>query len=180
MEISKMKLSDLVRVVSTLHDIDDDQYFIELEFRDVEGNAKRTVLPRSLMRSGSKALDELLKRGANLPGRHGAGAELRELLTAAPGPIRRITCRVGWRGPSFVLPDVTIGPDAETLRYRQSEPTQDEKHVKGSLSEWRDQLRTPCLASSYLTFGVGLGLAGPLLQLIRQDEGVSFYLSWKS
>src|SRR6266436_1431389 len=103
-----MKPKDLVRLVSTIHDIDDDQYFIEVDFRDVEGNTKSTVMPRNLIRSGTKALDELLQRGANLPGRHGAGAELRNLLSSAPGPIKRVTGRIGWHGQSFVLADVTI------------------------------------------------------------------------
>jgi len=61
MEISKMKLRDLVRLVSTIQNIDDDQYFIEIEFRDVEGNTKRTVMPRSLIRSGSKALARIIQ-----------------------------------------------------------------------------------------------------------------------
>ena len=114
MKHSKIEFGDLdLPLVSTIHNIDDDQYFIEIEFRDVEGKTKRTVMPRSLIRSGSKALDELLQRGANLPGGHGAGAQLRELLSAAPGPVKRVTGRIGWHGQSFVLFDVTIGPDSE-------------------------------------------------------------------
>jgi hypothetical protein len=179
MKHSKIKVGDLIRLVSTIHDIDDDQYFIEIEFRDVEGKTKRTVMPRSLIRSGSKALDELLQHGANLPGGHGAGTQLRELLSAAPGPVKRVTGRIGWHGQSFVLFDVTIGPDSETLRYRGIERPQEDM-VKGSLDGWRRRLRLPCRASSYLTFGVAAGFAGPLLQLIGQDEGGTFYLFGES
>jgi putative DNA primase/helicase len=179
MQISKIKLGDLIRLISTIHNIDDDQYFIEMEFRDVEGNTKRTVMPRSLIRSGSKALDELLQRGANLPGHHGAGAELRDLLSTNPGVIKRVTGRIGWHGQSFVLFDVTIGPDSETLRYRGNEAPQEDL-VKGSLESWRRQLRAPCRASSYSTFGIAVGFAGPLLQLLGQDEGGTFYLFGES
>jgi putative DNA primase/helicase len=179
MENSKMKLKDLVRVVSTIQNIDDEQYFIEVEFRDVEGNTKRTVMPGSLIRSGSKALDELLQRGANLPGRHGAGAELRDLLTAAPGAIKRVTGRIGWHGQQFVLVDMTIGPDSEALRYRGDEQHQEDA-VKGSLDDWRTQLSAPCQASSYSTFGIAAGFAGPLLELLGQDEGGTFYLCGES
>jgi putative DNA primase/helicase len=134
-------------------------------------------MPRSLIRSGSKALDELLQRGANLPGRHGAGTELRALLSAAPGAIKRVTGRIGWHGPSFVLVDVTIGPDSKTLRYRENE----QPHaVKGSLDDWRTQLAAPCQASSYSTFGIAAGFAGPLLELLGQDEGGTFYLCGES
>jgi putative DNA primase/helicase len=179
MKHSKIDFGDLIRLASTIHDIDDDQYFIEIEFRDVEGNTKRTVLPRSLIRSGSKALDELLQRGANLPGGHGAGTQLRELLSAAPGPVKRVTGRIGWHGQSFVLFDVTIGPDSETLRYRGNERPQEDM-VKGSVEGWRRQLRAPCRASSYLVFGIAVGFAGPLLELIGQDEGGTFYLFGES
>ncbi len=179
MEISKMKFKDLVRLVSTIHDIDNDRYSIEIEFRDVEGNSKRTVIPRSLIRSGSKALDELLQRGANLPGRHGAGAELRDVLSAAPGAIKRVTGRIGWHGKSFVLVDVTIGPDSKTLRYRENEQPQVDM-VKGSLDDWRTQMSAPCEASSYATFGIAAGFAGPLLELLGQDEGGTFYLCGES
>jgi putative DNA primase/helicase len=179
MESSKAKFSDLIRVVSTIRDIDDDQYFIEIEFRDVEGNAKRTVMPRNLIRLGSKALDELLQRGANLPGRHGAGAELRDVLNAAPGVVKRVTSQIGWHGESFVLFDRTIGLDSETLRYRGNDGAQEEA-VQGSLDDWRAQLRTPCRASSYLTFGIAAGFAGPFLELLGQDEGGTFYLFGES
>jgi putative DNA primase/helicase len=180
MDNSKVKVADLIRVVSTIHNIDEDKYFVEVEFRDVRGNLARTLLARGLIRPGSNVLEQLLNRGANFPSRQGAGAELLEVLSGGSGPINRITSRVGWHDLSFVLPDVTIGPDAGTLKYRHGEPCLDEQHVAGTLNDWRNQLRTPCLASSYLTFGVGLGFAGPVLQLIGQDEGVSFYLSGQS
>jgi hypothetical protein len=180
MDKSIVNFKDMIRVVSTIHDIDADKYFVEVEYRDVKGDLKHTVLQRGLIRPGGNAFEQLLNRGATLPCRHGAAAELLEVLSAGSGPINRITSRVGWRDASFVLPDVTIGPDAGTLKYRQGEPLQDEKHVGGSSDDWRRRLRAPCAASSYLTFGIALPFAGPLLQLIGQDEGVSFYLSGQS
>jgi uncharacterized protein (DUF927 family) len=180
MDKSKVKYADLIRVVSTIHDIDTDTYFVEVEYRDVKGELDRTVLPRGLIRPGGNALEQLLNRGANLPTRKGGAAELLQVLSAGPGPINRITSRVGWRGASFVLPDVTIGPDAGTLKYSNGEQPPDESNVGGSLDEWQKQLCAPCVASSYLTFGIAIGFAGPLLQLINQDEGVSFYLSGES
>jgi putative DNA primase/helicase len=116
--------------------------------------------------------------GASIP--HSKSAELLAVLSAEPDQIRRVTRHTGWHGSSFVLPDMTIGPDAETLGYRQEEASERAQHVGGSLEDWRSALNLPCLASSYMTFGTALGFAGPLLQLIRQDEGASFYLCGKS
>jgi hypothetical protein len=76
---------------------------------------------------------------------------------------------------------VTIGPDANTLIHasRKSANTL-EPRIQGSLNGWLDGLRDPCRASSYLTFGIGLAFAGPLLHLVGQDEGAIFYLAGDS
>ena len=63
---------------------------------------------------------------------------------------------------------------AESLRKPFEPPTQ------GSLDGWLDGLKDPCRASSYLTFGIGLAFAGPLLHLVGQDEGAIFYLAGES
>ncbi len=108
-----------------------------------------------------------------------------------PVPVRRpavvpdrtyqITGKTGWHGKSFVLPDITIGPDADTLIHasrKSSKPF--ELPTQGSLDGWLDGLKVPCRASSYLTFGIGLAFAGPLLHLVGQDEGAIFYLAGES
>src|SRR6266566_2308680 len=101
-----------VQVVANIHDIDLNQYFIEVEYTSVEGEQKRCMLPRSIMNAGSKAFEKLLDLGADLPSKHGAGTTLiRDLLNRAPRRTLRITSRTGWHGQSFVLRDVTIGPD---------------------------------------------------------------------
>ena len=42
------------------------------------------------------------------------------------------------------------------------------------------RLTRTCAASSFLTFGIAVGFAGPLLDVIREDEGVVFNLHGKS
>ena len=64
------------------------------------------------------ALNELLDRGAVLPTGTGAGTELAGVLRVVPERKYRITGKTGWHGRSFVLPDMTIGPDADTLMHR--------------------------------------------------------------
>jgi hypothetical protein len=115
MEKATVRVKELVQVVCTIHDIDIDKYFIEVQFSSVDGELKRITLPRGLR--GPTALEKLLNEGASIP--HGATKELLEVLSAEPGPIKKVTGHTGWHGPSFVLPDMTIGPDAETLGYRQ-------------------------------------------------------------
>ena len=171
MEKRAVSVKDLIRVVSIIHDIDVDKYFREVEFRSVGGELKHITLERGL--TGQNALKELLRAGATIP--RGPTKELMEALSAEPDRIRRVTGYTGWHGSSFVLPDMTIGPDAETLGYRQEESAEKQQHVAGSLEDWRAALKLPCRASSYIMFGTALGYAGPLLRLIGQDEGAIFY-----
>jgi hypothetical protein len=119
-----------------------------------------------------------LDEGATIP--RSATKELLEVLGAEPGLIRQVTSYTGWHGSSFVLPDMTIGPDAETLKHRQTEADQKVQHVAGTLEDWRSGLKLPCLASSYMTIGTASGFAGPLPQLLGQDEGAIFYLCGES
>jgi putative DNA primase/helicase len=171
MEKTAVRVKDLIRVVSIIHDIDVDKYFIEVEFRGVGGELKRFILERGL--TGQNALKELFRAGATIP--HGSTKELMEALGAEPDQIKRVTGYTGWHGSSFVLPDMTIGPDAKTLEYRQRGAAQQEQQVGGSLEDWRAALKLPCRASSYIMFGTALGYAGPLLRLIGQDEGAIFF-----
>jgi hypothetical protein len=176
MEKKTVSIKDLIHVVSIIHDVDVDQYFIEVEFRNVGGELKRITLERGL--PGQNALRELLRAGATIP--HGQTKELTETLGAEPDLIRKVTGYTGWHESSFVLPDVTIGPDAETLEYRRREAAQKEQQVGGSLEDWRAGMKVPCRASSYIMFGTALGYSGPLLRLIEQDEGAIFYLCGES
>jgi putative DNA primase/helicase len=181
MKQTPLKLADCIRVIANVHDLDTNRYCVELKFRDVRGNWSNALLPRNIIRSGIGALGELLNHGAHLPTGRGAGAQLAGLLSVVPDRTYRITGKTGWHGKSFVLPDVTIGPDADTLIHaskKSSKPL--ELPTLGSLDAWREGLEDPCRASSYLTFGIGLAFAGPLLHLVGQDEGAIFYLAGES
>src|ERR1700737_2552597 len=176
-----LDFTDCIRVVANVHDLDTNRYSIELEFRNTKDEWSSAILPRRITSSGYGALKGLLDLGAKLPPGPGAGAELGQLLSIVPDKTYQITGKTGWHGKSFVLPDITIGPDADTLIHasrRSSKPF--ELPTQGSLDGWRDGLKDPCRASSYLTFGIGLAYAGPLLHLVGQDEGAIFYLAGDS
>jgi putative DNA primase/helicase len=181
MKKKPMDFSDCVRVIANVHDLDTNRYSIEVEFRDVKTKWSNAILPRGIIRSGVGALEELLNLGAHLPTGPGAGAQLASLLGVPPDRTYRITGETGWHGKSFVLPDVTIGPDADSLLHASRKAANPlEPRTQGSQNGWLDGLRDPCRASSYLTFGIGLAFAGPLLHLVGQDEGAIFYLAGDS
>jgi putative DNA primase/helicase len=181
MKKAKSDLNDCIRFIANVHDLDLDRYFIELKFRDVLGKWSYAILPRSMIRSNGGVLGELLDRGAALPTGKGIGSKLISILNVIPDRKYRITSKTGWHGSSFVLPDITIGPDADTLVHRKGRHhSSAELPTKGKLDTWRNELSTPCRASAYLTFGIGTAFAGPLLHLVGQDEGAIFYLAGES
>ena len=181
MKSKKLTFTDCIRVVANVHNLDLDRYFIEIKFRDIHGHWAHATLPRGILGSGSEALKDLLGRGAALPTRKGAGAKLVSVLNVIPDRKYRTTTKTGWHGASFVLPDVTIGADADTLVHQKRKSNaKDELPTKGTLDRWLNQLRNPCRASSYLTFGIGVAFAGPLLHLVGQNEGAIFYLAGES
>jgi putative DNA primase/helicase len=173
--------NDCIRVIASVHNVDTNRYSIEIKFRHENGSWSNVLLPRRMIGSAFRAFDDLLDRGAYLPTGPGARAQLASLLSVVPERRYRITDRTGWLGKFFVLPDMTIGPDADTLIHatRKSGETLPPA-TQGSLESWLDGLREPCLASSYLTFGIGVAFAAPLLQLVGQPEGAIFYLAGKS
>jgi putative DNA primase/helicase len=80
-----------------------------------------------------------------------------------------------------LLPDVTIGPDADTLVHASRKTAMPlGAQTQGSLDAWLNGLKGPCRASSHLTFGIAVAFAGPLLHLVGQDEGAIFYLAGES
>ncbi len=181
MKKTALDFTDRIRVVANVHDLDTNRYLVEIEFRDINGRWSYVHLPRSIIRSGVNASNELLDRGANIPTGAGAGVQLANVLSVIPDRTYRITGKTGWHDKSFVLPDITIGPDTDTLLHasrKSSIPVQ--PATTGSLEGWLAGLKEPCLASSYLTFGIAAAFAAPLLHLVGQDEGAIFYLAGES
>jgi putative DNA primase/helicase len=181
MKQTPLNLANSVRVAASVHNLDTSRYSIELEFRKQDGQWSNVLLPRKIIRSGISALDELLDLGAQLPTGPGVGGQLAALLNVVPHRSYRITSKTGWQGKSFVLPDVTIGPDADILLHASRKTAKPlGVQVQGSLDAWLNGLKEPCRASSLLTFGIGVAFAGPLLHLVGQDEGAIFYLAGES
>src|SRR5271166_5500304 len=115
MKKKTLDFNDCVRVVANVHDLDTNRYSVELKFRNTKGEWSTVMLPRRITSSGHRALEELLDLGAKLPTGRGASAGLAEVIGVVPEHTYQTTAKTGWVGKSFVLRDVTIGPDADTL-----------------------------------------------------------------
>ncbi|WP_237480624.1 DUF927 domain-containing protein [Lichenibacterium dinghuense] len=165
-----------VDVSALIHDLDLDVYALELRFAKLDGDIGTITFPRSLSATPHEIVRQLLDAGALLPNDRKTATELVQasLTTEAPD-TRETTRRGGWHGPSFVTPSRTYGPASGRLQFVGTPAADPGIGLRsGSFEGWREGMREPCSASSFLTFGLGIGFAGPLLDPLGEDEGAVF------
>lgn len=152
-----------------------------LEWLDSAGRSRQWSMPvRSLVpRNGDEVFAALLDAG--LPFIElGHKRKLNAYLMSCQ-PERRITCveRTGWHGRAYVLPQGSIGPDADgvilqTTGYAASDFTE-----RGTLAEWQQGVAALAVGNSRLCFALSLAFAAPLLTLVGM-EGGGFHLKGES
>lgn len=176
-----MPISSPVQVLAETSDEHGRGYGRLLEWQDSAGRTRQWAMPvRSLVpRNGEEVFTALLDAG--LPFIElGHKRKLAEYLMACQ-PERRITCveRTGWHGNAYVLPQETIGLDAEgvilqTAGYAASDFTE-----RGTLAEWQQGVAALAVGNSRLCFALSLAFAAPLLTLVGM-EGGGFHLKGES
>ena len=174
-------ISSPVRVLAETSDEYGRGYGRLLEWQDSAGRVRRWAMPvRSLaMRNGEEVFAALLDAG--LPFIElGHKRKLSAYLMACQ-PERRITCveRTGWHGRAYVLPQGSIGPDAEGVILQTAGYAANDFTERGSLSEWQQGVAGLAVGNSRLCFALSLAFAAPLLSLVGM-EGGGFHLKGES
>ena len=93
---------------------------------------------------------------------------------ALPRVLVGLRCQ-GWQDDAYITEGWKKGDKEHRFCYMHS-PTTDITQRKGSLDEYRQNVVEPCKQSSYLTFSLMLGLAGPMLIYARLSESVIFHI----
>lgn len=174
-------ISSPVRVLAETSDEHGRGYGRLLEWQDSAGRARQWAMPvRSLVpRNGEEVFAALLDAG--LPFIElGHKRKLSAYLMACQ-PERRITCveRTGWHGRAYVLPQGSIGPDAEGVILQTAGYAANDFTERGSLSEWQQGVAGLAVGNSRLCFALSLAFAAPLLSLVGM-EGGGFHLKGES
>lgn len=174
-------ISSPVRVQAETSDEHGRGYGRLLEWQDSAGRVRRWAMPvRSLaLRNGEEVFAALLDAG--LPFIElGHKRKLAAYLMACQ-PERRITCveRTGWHGRAYVLPQGSIGPDAERVILQTAGYAANDFTERGSLSEWQQEVAALAVGNSRLCFALSLAFAAPLLSLVGM-EGGGFHLKGES
>ncbi|MDT8955239.1 DUF927 domain-containing protein [Aeromonas caviae] len=174
-------ISSPVRVLAETADEHGRGYGRLLEWQDSAGRVRQWAMPvRSLVpRNGEEVFAALLDAG--LPFIElGHKRKLSAYLMACQ-PERRITCveRTGWHGRAYVLPQGSIGPDADGVILQTAGYAANDFTERGSLSEWQQGVAALAVGNSRLCFALSLAFAAPLLSLVGM-EGGGFHLKGES
>lgn len=174
-------ISSPVRVQAETSDEHGRGYGRLLEWQDSAGRVRRWAMPvRSLaLRNGEEVFAALLDAG--LPFIElGHKRKLAAYLMACQ-PERRITCveRTGWHGRAYVLPQGSMGPDADGVILQTAGYAANDFTERGSLSEWQQGVAGLAVGNSRLCFALSLAFAAPLLSLVGM-EGGGFHLKGES
>ncbi|MDO2953615.1 DUF927 domain-containing protein [Aeromonas simiae] len=174
-------ISSPVRVLAETADEHGRGYGRLLEWQDSAGRVRQWAMPvRSLVpRNGEEVFAALLDAG--LPFIElGHKRKLSAYLMACQ-PERRITCveRTGWHGRAYVLPQGSIGPDADGVILQTAGYAANDFTERGTLADWQQGVAALAVGNSRLCFAMSLGFAAPLLSLVGM-EGGGFHLKGES
>ncbi|WP_181023060.1 DUF927 domain-containing protein [Aeromonas sp. ASNIH8] len=174
-------LSSPIRVLAETADEHGRGYGRLLEWRDSAGRVRQWAMPvRSLVpRNGDEVFIALLDAG--LPFIElGHKRKLNAYLMACK-PERRITCveRTGWHGRAYVLPQGSMGPDADGVILQTAGYAANDFTERGTLAEWQQGVAGLAVGNSRLCFALSLAFAAPLLSLVGM-EGGGFHLKGES
>jgi putative DNA primase/helicase len=85
----------------------------------------------------------------------------------------RATGRIGWHGNAFVLPDEMIwgGPPVETILLQQTGPAKHSFRVRGSLSDWQNNVAKFAVGNSRLILALSSAFAAALIEPCNAESG---------
>ncbi|BDN89189.1 hypothetical protein KAM471c_30040 [Aeromonas caviae] len=174
-------ISSPVRVLAETADEHGRGYGRLLEWQDSAGRVRRWAMPvRSLVpRNGEEVFSALLDAGLPF-----ISLDHKRKLAAylmACQPERRITCveRTGWYGRAYVLPQGSMGPDADGVILQTAGYAANDFTERGTLAEWQQGVAGLAVGNSRLCFALSLAFAAPLLSLVGM-EGGGFHLKGES
>lgn len=145
-----------------------------LRFKTTLGTWKVWAMPMASLRGDCTDLrGELLAMGVEIDvfNRNLLGAYLQE-----QAPKRRVQCalQTGWASAdykAFVLPDGTIGPQANNVIYQAESRAAEEYTTGGTLAGWQAGIGAMAVGNPLLVLALAAAFAGPVLARCGAESG---------
>lgn len=163
-----------LQVAALTRNPDGNEWGYELRFTDQLNISRTWAMPaRMLAGDGTELRSTLLNMGLRITPNQRDRQRLAEYIqTRHVTEVAVCTDRLGWHGPSFVLPTETIGGDAaERVVYQTDGPTENQYRQRGTLAQWQERVGALCVGNSRLAFAVCVALAGPTMRLVGMESG---------
>lgn len=163
-----------LEILAITRDHDNENHGKLLCFFDYDGMKHQWPMPMELLAGDGTAYRQiLLSSGLQIKeGRQGRELLSRYIQNSNPKKRMRCVNRLGWYRDLYILPEDTIGKaEDETIIFQSHSLLNDHHESKGSLQEWQQHVSQYCVDNSRLSFGVCVGFAAPLLQLLGEENG---------
>lgn len=162
---------------AVIRDIDTSTYFVDLQFRDINGEIGTLRIERAQISEPSRVIGPLLRAGAVLPDdKKEALSLIGAALRSSPLEQYSITQRGGWHQGAYVSPCETYGGGAGAPRFAGPSAIDPTFGLSRGTSEaWMQGMAEPCQRSAYLTFAICVAFAAPCLDILGEDEGSVFH-----
>ncbi len=169
-------------VCSPLHvdavttDANDGSYGRLLRFKSARGKWKTWAMPMEMLKGDCAELrGRLLDAGVHIEPRRGVRDQL-PVYVQSTTPKRHLQCvlQTGWSDSThraFVLPDEVIGPKASSVVYQTEGGNSGEYRTGGTLTGWQTEVAAMAVGNPMLTLAICTAFAGPLLAVVRGDNG---------
>lgn len=150
---------------------------IEIEFPIRTGESGKIDVPLDLWDDPDAVRRKLRKKDANIPmNRKDANDFVSTMLLKVPStPPNMKVAITGWHGKAFVTGDRVLGAVSQPLKLSDAASTHCRVVGKrGKFKLWKKRVAGYGRHSSYLTFGILVGLAAPMMAFAGLSEGAFF------
>jgi uncharacterized protein (DUF927 family) len=161
-------------VLAETRDGEGTSWGVLLSWRDHDGREHRLSLPRaSLAGDGAEARRLLLDGGLYVAPIRACRERLTAFLISVRSDHRvTATSRIGWHGPTFVLPGGSIGPlGSEELLLQGGSAVEHSFRSRGTLEEWQHQVGGYAQGNSRLVLALSMAFAAALLEPCGAESG---------
>ncbi len=164
------KICSKIVIASALRDQRSQGWSRRLIVTDPDGVNHEWIMPMSqIAGDGRQVIEKLLDLGATIEPK--TKVQLLQYLQSTPISKGRCTKDLGWNGESFVFPDESIqAVGKEAVRFHSESAADHRFYQRGSLQDWINNVAAPCAGNSTYVFGLSVGFASMLLELISEES----------